>query len=202
MLLCPFNVLEQRVAKQKTQPAAEQREAIEVLTLPDGPAVPWSPVNNSTGEENLNTIPGVEDRNVDDIAPDFDQFTEKDRRALLRRLRSELAAPKKHENLFSEGSPMFDAWTAAKGKAQKSAQMRESKMVNARNKAAKIQDSAYTVGIIIGELMAVSLALGGEINVKNRHYIASRDGDLFALDQLRKASRHDCGNFVTVCIVK
>lgn len=37
------------VAKQKTPAAAEQHKTREVLTLPDGPAVPWSSVNNSTG---------------------------------------------------------------------------------------------------------------------------------------------------------
>lgn len=40
------------VAKLKTQPAEEVSETLEVLTLPDGPAVPWSSVNNSTIEEN------------------------------------------------------------------------------------------------------------------------------------------------------
>jgi len=83
------------VAKQKTQPAAEQRDAMEVLTLPDGPAVPWSSVNNSTGEGNLNKKPRVEDGIVDGMAPDFNQFTDKDRRALLRRLRSQPAAREK-----------------------------------------------------------------------------------------------------------
>src|SRR5471030_624025 len=38
------------VAKLKTQPAEDIRETQEVLTLPDGPAVPWSSVNNSTSE--------------------------------------------------------------------------------------------------------------------------------------------------------
>ncbi|MGO2461626.1 MAG: replication endonuclease [Ewingella sp.] len=169
------------VAKQKTQPAAEQHEAMEILTLPDGPAVPWSSVNNSTGEENLNTIPAVEDRNVDDIAPDFEQFTDKDRRALLRRLRSEPAAPKKHENPFPEGNSMHEAWANAEEKAQEMARVRESKMINARDKASKIIDSAYTAGIHIDELTAMSLAMGGEITFNNRRYIASKDGDLFAL---------------------
>lgn len=171
------------VAKQKTQPAAEQRDAMEVLTLPDGPAVPWSSVNNSTGEENLNTIPGVEDRNVDDIAPDFERFTDKDRRALLRRMRSEPAAPKKHENPFPDGNSMHEAWANAEEKAQEMARVRESKMINARNKASKIIDSAYTAGISIDELNAMSLAMGGEITFNNRRYIASKDGNLFALDR-------------------
>lgn len=59
-------------------------------------------------------------------------------------------------------------------------------MINARNKAAKIQDSAYTAGINIDELTALSLALGGEITVKNRRYIASKNGDLFALGRGEK----------------
>ncbi|WP_459175618.1 replication endonuclease [Ewingella americana] len=90
------------VAKQKAPAAEDQHKTREVLTLPDGPAVPWSSVNNSTGEENLNKNLGVEDRIVEDITLDFDQMTDKDRRALLRRLRSELAAQKKHENPFPE----------------------------------------------------------------------------------------------------
>ncbi|MGV8925726.1 MAG: replication endonuclease [Ewingella sp.] len=92
------------VVKQKTPVAADQHEARKNLTLPDGPAVPWSSVNNSTAEENSNKKPGVEDRIFEDIALDFDQMTDKDRRALLRRLRSEQAAPKKHENPFPESS--------------------------------------------------------------------------------------------------
>ena len=77
------------VSKQKTPPAAEQQETREVLTLPDGTAVPWSSVNNSTGGGNLNKNPGVEDRIVEDIALDFDKLTDKDRRALFHRLRRE-----------------------------------------------------------------------------------------------------------------
>ncbi|MCI1678424.1 MAG: hypothetical protein LKK36_08445 [Ewingella americana] len=170
---------------------------MEVLTLPDGPAVPWSSVNNSTGEENLTIIPGVEDRNIDDIAHDFEQFTDNDRRALLRRLRSEPAAPKKHENPFPEGNSMHEAWANAEEKAQEMARVRESKISNAKEKAAKILDSAYTAGFIIDELTAMSLAMGGEITFNNRRYIASKDGDLFALDYGVKNRVRNLMSFIT-----
>lgn len=39
------------VAKQKTQAAVEVHGNRDFLALPDGPAVPWSSVNNSTGGE-------------------------------------------------------------------------------------------------------------------------------------------------------
>jgi len=174
------------VAKQKTQPAAEQRDAMEVLTLPDGPAVPWSSVNNSTGEENLNTISGVEDRNVDDIDPDFDQFTDKDRRALLRRLRSEPAAPKKHENPFTEGNPMHEEWANAEEKARETTRMREAELTKARDKAERILDSAYTGGIYIGEMTAISLAMGGTTTINNLRYVSTTEGHLFALGKDKK----------------
>lgn len=60
---------------------------------------------------------------------------------------------------------MHDAWT------------------NAEEKAALIQDSAFTAGIHIEEVIAVSLALGAEITVNNRRYIVSQDGDLFSVGQ-------------------
>lgn len=55
------------VAKRKTQSSEDARETPEVLTIVEGPAIPWSSVNNSTGAENSNTIPGVEDRIVEGI---------------------------------------------------------------------------------------------------------------------------------------
>ncbi len=76
------------VAKQKTPAAAEQHVNREVLTLPDGPAVPWSSVNNSTGEENLNKKPGVEDRNISGACINFFRLTGRERQSMLRRIRN------------------------------------------------------------------------------------------------------------------
>jgi len=50
------------VAKQKTQAAAEPHGNRDFLTLPDGPAVPWSSVNNSTLGKISNKNLGDEDR--------------------------------------------------------------------------------------------------------------------------------------------
>lgn len=169
------------VAKQKTQAAAEPHESREILTFPDGPAVPWSSVNNSTGGGNLSKNAGVEDRIVEDLALHFGQLSDKECRALLRRLRREPAAPRKHKNPFPEDNSMHETWKNAKEKAGETARIHGLKLKNAKNKAAKIQDSGYTAGIDIDEPAAISLALGAVITVKNRRYIASKDGDLFAL---------------------
>src|SRR5471032_368853 len=179
------------VAKQKTPTAAEQHEAREVLTLPDGPAVPWSSVNNSTGEENSNENPGVADRIVQNIASDLNQLTDKDRRALLRRLRSEPAAPKKHENPFPEGNPMHEAWEKAEEKARETAKSRAERLNKAEHKAALIQDSAVTAGISIDKAQAMSLAMGGSINIDNRRYVSTADGDLFVLGRGKEQERKE-----------
>ena len=75
------------VAKLKTPQAEDARESPEILTLPDGPAVPWSSVNNSTVEENLKREPGVEGRIIEHMGTHFDQLTHKERRGLLHRLK-------------------------------------------------------------------------------------------------------------------
>jgi len=45
----------------------------------------------------------------------------------------------------------------------------------------KIIDLAYTAAINIDELTAISLAMGDEINFNDQRYVASCNGDLFAL---------------------
>lgn len=75
------------VAKRKTQSSEDVRENTEVLTKADGPAVPWSSVNNSTVEENLKREPGVEGRIIEHMGTHFDQLTHKERRGLLHRLK-------------------------------------------------------------------------------------------------------------------
>lgn len=82
------------VAKLKTPPAEGTRETQEVLTLSDGPAVPWSSVNNSTADENSNENAGVDDSFVGGVGIDFDKMDDKERRDLLRRLRSKTVISK------------------------------------------------------------------------------------------------------------
>lgn len=83
------------VAKLKTPQAEDARETPEVLTLPDGPAVPWSSVNNSTEGEISNKKSRVKDGNIPDNVFKYDQLTDRERRALLWRLRNETEEQKK-----------------------------------------------------------------------------------------------------------
>lgn len=161
------------------------------VDLRDGPAVPWTRGNNCPLEQNVNNKEGVITTNEPAPPLQFDQITGKDRRALLRRIRSEPAPPKKQENPFPESTPMFDAWEKAEEKARDMARTRLSELAKARDKAVRIQDSAVTAGIVIDMATAMSLAQGGEITVNNRHYTANAEGNLFAKIEPNSARRID-----------
>lgn len=152
------------VAKLKTQPAENIRENQEVLTLPDGPAVPWSSVNNSTAEENLNKKTGVSDSFVRVVEINFDQITDQERRALLRRLRNTPDTSKIPKN----PSP----------KSISTQQLRES---HTQKAAQLLIDFAATAGINLDKSAAISLALGAEWVINGYRYIGTADGTLFAV---------------------
>lgn len=152
------------VAKLKTPQAEDARETPEVLTLPDGPAVPWSSVNNSTEEENLTEKTGVNGSTVGDIGIDFDQLYNQERRGLLRRLRNEPVSKKSPQIPPPEGDT-----------AQ---QLRERA---AQNTAPRLIDFAETAGISLDMSAAMSLALGAEWIIDGRRYIGTAGGTLFAV---------------------
>lgn len=152
------------VAKLKTPQAEDMRETPEVLTLPDGPAVPWSSVNNSTAEENLTENAGVDDSFVEGFGIDFDQLTDQERRGLLRRLRNPPVTPKTPQNSLPENAS--------------APQARET---HARNTALRLIDFAETAGIALDMSAAMSLALGAEWIIDGHRYIGTADGTLFSM---------------------
>jgi len=81
---------------------------------------------------------------------------------------------------------MHEAWENSEEKAHETARLREAGMTRAREKAVRIMDSAYTAGITLHELEAISLAMGGCITVNHLRYVSTTDGDLFALGQDKK----------------
>lgn len=152
------------VAKLKTPEAEDMRETPEVLTLLDGPAVPWSSVNNSTADENLNENAGVDDSFVGGVGIDFDQLTYQERRGLLRRLRNPPVTPKTSQNSLPE-----------------SASAPQARDTHARNTALRLIDFAETAGMALDMSAAMSLALGAEWIIDGRRYIGTADGTLFAV---------------------
>ena len=96
--------------KQATKGDARSVSAVEASAFQDGPAVPWSSVNNSTGEQKTDKNEAVNAHPVDEIdstlppeIPDFDRMDDKARRALLRRLRDH--PPERRNHQISSTTP-------------------------------------------------------------------------------------------------
>lgn len=157
------------VAKLKTPQAEDARETPEVLTLPDGPAVPWSSVNNSTADENLNENAGVDDSFVGVAGIDFDQMDNKERRGLLRRLRIPPVTPKAPQDSLPDNTPAPQA-----------------RNTHVQNTALRLIDFAETAGIILEMPAAISLALGAEWIIDGCRYVGTADGTLFAVGRVRE----------------
>lgn len=91
--------------KQATKGDARSVSAVEASAFQDGPAVPWSSVNNSTGEQKTAKNEGLNAHPIDEIDStlppeihDFDRMEEKARRALLRRLRNHPPERRHHQD--------------------------------------------------------------------------------------------------------
>lgn len=153
------------VAKSAAKPA----DAPENLTCQDGPAVPWSSVNNSTAEENLNENAGVDDSIVGGVGTDFDQMDDKERRGLLRRLRNPPVTPKAPQDSLPDNTPAPQA-----------------RNTHAQNTALRLIDFAETAGIILDMPAAISLALGAEWIIDGCRYVGTADGTLFAVGRVRE----------------
>ncbi|EPE9889015.1 replication endonuclease [Yersinia ruckeri] len=102
------------VARKKAKPAV----TVGVDVFQDGPAVPWSSVNNSPREQKISEPDEAIDRTSEEKIIDFATITDSERRALLRRIKSAPAPTIKTNSLTpaEELSRQVSAEKAAQGK--------------------------------------------------------------------------------------
>lgn len=86
-----WTITTKKKAKESEKPAAISLG----LTFQDGPAVPWSSVNNSTVKQKTSETGGGTDNHSDQITIDFDHMTDQKRREMVRRLRQQPASGRK-----------------------------------------------------------------------------------------------------------
>lgn len=156
------------VARQKAKPAA----AVGVDVFQDGPAVPWSSVNNSPVEQKTSEPDETIDRISEEKIIDFVTITDAERRALLRRVKNERPIVIKTNSL----TPAEES--SRQVSAEKAAQ-RQEKTAQLAPVTTKIRDFADSIGLSISEQQAQSLACGATLTIGGQNWRARGDGCLY-----------------------
>ncbi len=156
------------VACQKAKPAV----AVGVDVFQDGPAVPWSSVNNSPLEQKTSEPDEVIDRTLEEKIIDFTAITDAERRALLRRIKSAPVTTVKTNALTLAEELSHQA------SAEKAAQRRE-KTARLAPVTTKIRDFAESIGLSISEQQAQSLACGATLTIGGQNWRAREDCCLY-----------------------
>ncbi|WP_253254313.1 replication endonuclease [Yersinia massiliensis] len=156
------------VARQKTKPAV----AVGVDVFQDGPAVPWSSVNNSPVEQKTSEPDETIDRTSEEKIIDFATITDAERRALLRRVKNERPTVIKTSAL----TPAEES--SRQASANKAAQ-RQEKTAQLAPVTTKIRDFAESIGLSISEQQAQSLACGAILTIDGQNLWAKEDGCLY-----------------------
>ncbi|ENA1773674.1 replication endonuclease [Yersinia ruckeri] len=158
------------VACQKAKPAV----AVGVDVFQDGPAVPWSSVNNSPVVQKTHECGEETDRTSELKIGDLNTLTDAQRRALLRRIKKEpLSAPK--------ARTLTPAEAAARQASIKKASERAQKLAEMAPLATKIRDFADSMGIAISEIQARAMAGGATLTVEGQKYRSNQDGALYCV---------------------
>ncbi|CNK26307.1 phage replication protein [Yersinia pseudotuberculosis] len=156
------------VARQKVKPAV----VVGFDVFQDGPAVPWSSVNNSPVEQKTREPDEAIDRTLEEKIIDFTAITDAERRALLRRIKSAPVLTIKTNAL----TPAEEL--SRQASAEKAAQRRE-KTARLAPVATKIRDFAESIGLSISEQQAQSLACGATLTIGGQNWRAREDCCLY-----------------------
>lgn len=156
------------VACKKAKPAV----AVGVDVFQDGPAVPWSSVNNSPLEQKTSEPDEVIDRTLEEKIIDFTAITDAERRALLRRIKSAPVTTVK-TNALTLAEEL-----SRQASAEKAAQRRE-KTARLAPVTTKIRDFAESIGLSISEQQAQSLACGATLTIGGQNWRAREDCRLY-----------------------
>ncbi|CNK40706.1 replication endonuclease [Yersinia pseudotuberculosis] len=156
------------VARQKVKPAV----VVGFDVFQDGPAVPWSSVNNSPVEQKTREPDEAIDRTLEEKIIDFTAITDAEHRALLRRIKSAPVLTIKTNSLTPAEELSRQAST------EKAAQRRE-KTARLTPVATKIRDFAESIGLSISEQQAQSLACGATLTIGGQNWRAREDCCLY-----------------------
>lgn len=164
-----WTITAKKKGKESEKPAAMPLG----LTFQDGPAVPWSSVNNSTVEQKTSETGGEIDSHSEQIIIDFDRMTDKERREMVRRLRQQPASDRNRQQ------PMISAdEQRAIEAAQRKAAHRDQQQQRLAARAALIADFAQSIGIDLPQEAALSLAAGATLEASGKAFRANHDGSL------------------------
>lgn len=156
------------VARQKAKPAV----AVGVDVFQDGPAVPWSSVNNSPVEQKTCEPEEAIDRTSEHKIIDFTAITDAERRALFRRIKNEPVATIK-TNALTQAEEL-----SRQASAEKAAQ-RQEKTAQLAPVTTKIRDFAESIGLSISKQQAQSLACGATLTIGEQNWRAREDCCLY-----------------------
>ncbi|AOF14801.1 phage replication protein [Yersinia enterocolitica] len=156
------------VARQKVKPAV----AVGFDVFQDGPAVPWSSVNNSPVEQKTREPEEATDRTSEHKIIDFTAITDAERRALFRRIKNEPVATIK-TNALTQAEEL-----SRQASAEKAAQ-RQEKTAQLAPVATKIRDFAESIGLSISKQQAQSLACGATLTIGGQNWRAREDCCLY-----------------------
>ncbi|HDL7837465.1 TPA: replication endonuclease [Yersinia enterocolitica] len=156
------------VARQKAKPAV----AVGVDVFQDGPAVPWSSVNNSPVEQKTREPDEDIDRISEEKIIDFTTISDTERRALFRRIKNEPVATIK-TNALTQAEEL-----SRQASAEKAAQ-RQEKTAQLAPVTTKIRDFAESIGLSISKQQAQSLACGATLTIGEQNWRAREDCCLY-----------------------
>ncbi|EOV4174942.1 hypothetical protein ACONW8_000740 [Yersinia enterocolitica] len=156
------------VARQKVKPAV----AVGVDVFQDGPAVPWSSVNNSPVEQKIVEQKEAIDRTLEEKIIDFTAITDAERRALLHRIKNAPVATIKT-------NPLTPAEELSRQVSAEKAAQRQEKTVQLAPVTTKIRDFAESIGLSISKQQAQSLACGATLTIGGQNWRAREDCCLY-----------------------
>ncbi|AKP35266.1 replication protein [Yersinia aleksiciae] len=154
------------------RPTAKPVAVVEVDVFQDGPAVPWSSVNNSPLEQKTSEPDEVIDRTLEEKIIDFTAITDAERRALLRRIKN-APAPTIKTNSLTPTEELSRQASAEKAAA------RQEKTARLAPVTTKIRDFAESIGLSISEQQAQSLACGATLTIGGQNWRAREDCCLY-----------------------
>ncbi|EKN6222675.1 replication endonuclease [Yersinia enterocolitica] len=156
------------VARQKVKPAV----TVGVDVFQDGPAVPWSSVNNSPVEQKIVEPEEAIDRTLEEKTIDFTALTDAERRALLRRIKNAPVATIKT-------NPLTPAEELSRQVSAEKAAQRQEKTVQLAPVTTKIRDFAESIGLSISIQQAQSLSCGATLTIGGQNWRAREDCCLY-----------------------
>ncbi|WP_140920807.1 replication endonuclease [Limnobaculum xujianqingii] len=167
-------------AKQTKKREAQSAEALEALGPLPPQRGPWSSVNNSTGDQKIikkelpvEQIDSTSESEMTVSAVDFDEMSDKERRALLRRVRNQ---PPDQQKIICSSSTPRNKEACNLAFSQQAAELR-----------VKIEEFAQSLGWQLSQHEVRRLAAGHKVDIDGRYYRARSDGCIYAGQQEPRA---------------